>query len=220
MFPKKPQTQPQLPSESQPAPNPGANIPAENPIMDKVTQFSLSELFNYPSDLSNDGTDPDDSDDETQEAGGGFDHEASSPKTGISHLQSDPPLKWWKLEVSFCNQRALAKAEHKVALEKAFADIKKHLKSAKKKFEGGLKGLQARWAATIQSHLMLVVKNGHNFIPPSIQAAKTHGFAAHWGGVVSRLACMRVGSCKMVSEFLRKCAIQQTMPNIQTSQKV
>jgi hypothetical protein len=79
MFPKKPQTQPPLPSESQPALNPGANIPVENPIMSKVTQFSLSEVFNYPSDLSNNGTDPDNSDDEAQEAGGGFNREASSP---------------------------------------------------------------------------------------------------------------------------------------------
>jgi len=29
---------------------------------------------------------------------------------------------------------------------------------------------------------MLVVKNVHNFIPASIKAAETHGFAAHWGG--------------------------------------
>jgi len=179
MFPKKPQTQPPLSSEeSQPA----ANIPAENSAMDKVTQFSLSELFNYPSDLSDDGTDPDDSDDETQEAGGGFDHEASTPKTGVSRLRSDPPLKRRKLEVSFRNQRALKKVECKAALEKGFADIKKHLMSAKTKFESGPKGLQARRAATIQSHLMLVVKNGHDFIPASIQVAETHGFAAHWGG--------------------------------------
>jgi hypothetical protein len=182
MFEKKPRTQPPLPSESQPALNPGANIPAENPVMDEVTRFSLSELFNYPSDLSVDGTDPNDSDDETQEAGEGFDREASSPETGVSRLRSDPPLKWRKLEVLFHNQRSLAKVEHKAALEKAFADIKKHLKSAKTKFEGGPKSLQVLRAATIQSHLMLVVKNGHNFIPASIQAAETHGFAAHWGG--------------------------------------
>jgi hypothetical protein len=54
--------------------------------------------------------------------------------------------------------------------------------SKKTQFAGGIHGLQAKQARTIQSHLALVVRNGRNFTDASQRAAESHGFASGWGG--------------------------------------
>jgi hypothetical protein len=67
-------------------------------------------------------------------------------------------------------------------LTKALADMEKLLKSKKTEFVAGPRGLQARRALAIQSHLKLVVSNNQLFVDASEMAAETHGFAQKWGG--------------------------------------
>ena len=118
------------------------------------------------------------------------DHSNSSSDEGCAEDDSDtlphrqeliPPLKHYRLVVSYCAQRAAGKGTRIKELKAAFEDIEKLLCSKKTQFIGDTQGLQAKCAQTIQSHLLLVVRKSHNFIDASQHAAEIHGFAMNWG---------------------------------------
>ena len=64
----------------------------------------------------------------------------------------------------------------------ALKDLQKLLKLKKTCFVAGPNGLQARLTATMETHLRLIIINGRPSIDASERTAKSHGFAAKWGG--------------------------------------
>jgi hypothetical protein len=67
-------------------------------------------------------------------------------------------------------------------LNHALTNIKKLLFSCHTKFEAGQHGLQAHQAQSIECYLWMVVENGQKSIDASKCAARSEGFAPHWGG--------------------------------------
>ncbi|KAG1865569.1 hypothetical protein C8R48DRAFT_747672 [Suillus tomentosus] len=145
----------------------GPGPPANNITMEPTTKNqNLADLVNYPSDLSND------EDGTTDDSEANTTHTEKSASPGC-HQPAVLLRKRQKLDIPY-------------HLESAFKDLEKLLKVKKTKFVGGMQGLQARHARTMESHLRLVVKNAQQFTSASKQAAETHGFAAAWGGHQTR----------------------------------
>lgn len=92
------------------------------------------------------------------------------------------PLKHRKLDVPYRVERAEKRKRQLDDLAAALQDIEKVILLKKTQFAGGIHGLQAKRAHTIQSHLLLVVRNGRNFTDASQCAAESHGFVSGWGG--------------------------------------
>ncbi|KAG0704004.1 hypothetical protein DFH29DRAFT_802522 [Suillus ampliporus] len=128
---------------------------------------SLTHIFGYLSDLSTDTEDEEDTTESTE---------------SFSHHPTAPPLKRRKLDVPYRVERAEKRKQQLDDLAAALRDIEKVILSKKTQFAGGIHGLQAKRAHTVQSHLALVVRNGQNFTDASQRAAESHGFASGWGG--------------------------------------
>lgn len=90
--------------------------------------------------------------------------------------------KQHRLDVPYWDQRK--RKQEATAKEglKALVDLEKLMKSKKIEFVGGIRGLQARQTNAIESHLRLVIKNGHPFMDASEMAAESNGFAPKWRG--------------------------------------
>jgi len=56
------------------------------------------------------------------------------------------------------------------------------LQSKKTNFAAGVTGLQSYRVRAIQSHLLMLIKNGCHSIEASECAAESQGFAVKWGG--------------------------------------
>ncbi|KAJ7607101.1 hypothetical protein DFH06DRAFT_1275273 [Mycena polygramma] len=93
-----------------------------------------------------------------------------------------PPRKRRKLDIPVRESRKIAREEKSKQLQKALDDIQKLIRSNKTVFVAGRNGLQAYRARTIQSYLLMVVKNGRLGVEASEKAAESQGFAAKWGG--------------------------------------
>ncbi|KIK43232.1 hypothetical protein CY34DRAFT_106542, partial [Suillus luteus UH-Slu-Lm8-n1] len=128
---------------------------------------SLAHIFGYLSDLSTDTEDEEDTTESTE---------------SFSHHPTAPPLKRRKLDVPYRVERAKKRKRQLDDLAAALRNIEKVILSKKTQFAGGIHGLQAKRAHTVQSHLLLVVRNGRNFTDASQRAAESHGFASGWGG--------------------------------------
>jgi hypothetical protein len=75
-----------------------------------------------------------------------------------------------------------ARESRQTALQKGLQAIEKLIKSKETKFSAGGSGMQAYRANAIQSHLRMVLNNGHKAIEASEIAAESQGFARKWGG--------------------------------------
>jgi hypothetical protein len=146
------------------------NEPSEPDI---PTEIHCMPFAGYLSDLS--------SDDEYESADDG-DDESEGDAEPVSRRKGAPPLKRQKLAVP----RRVARERIREAKMRAFEDglvaMDKLLNSKKTKFVAGARGLQARRALAIHSHLTLIVKSEQLVIEASEQAAESHGFARRWGG--------------------------------------
>ena len=149
--------------------------PTANTItMEPATENqNFADLVNHPSDLSNDEDDTMTDDNEA---------ENTLTEKSLGCQPAVPLRKRQKLDIPYRAQREQKRKQRLEDLENAFKDLEKLLRAKKTKFVGGMQGLQARRARTMESHLRLVVKNPRHFMGTSKQAAETHGFAANWGG--------------------------------------
>ncbi|KAG1727295.1 uncharacterized protein EDB91DRAFT_1061178 [Suillus paluster] len=137
-----------------------------------------SHQLRYLSDDSDSESEPPADNSESEDS----DSEITAPATSSTRLPAVPALKRRRVDVLHCEQRRMKQEKYLEELKGALAAIEKHLKSKKTAFIGGLNGLQAKRARSIQSYLMMVVKKGRLSIDASKRAAESHGFAAEWGG--------------------------------------
>lgn len=154
-------------------PNPAL---ADTPPLPLEARHSFADHVAY---LSDEDSESEPSDDDKSSS----DLELESIPAAASSLRiaAAPPRKRRKLDIPFRLQKQQARTKRADELKKALEAVEKLLRSKKTVFDGGERGLQARRTRAIESHLRLVVVNGHSFTVASETAAEANGFAVKWG---------------------------------------
>ena len=124
-----------------------------------------------------------------------LDDEPLLPMANLNEIDSSPsssaapPRKRQKLNVPYQVQVAQKSDAYKqqqaawvVTWQEALMDIQNLFRSKRTKFISGDRGLQAKQAKAIETHLCLVLKNGRCTIDASQWAAEAGGFAEKSGG--------------------------------------
>ena len=124
-----------------------------------------------------------------------YNDEPLLPTANLNEIDSGPsssaalPCKRQKLNVPYRVQVAQKSDAYKqqqaaqvVAWREALMDIQNLFRSKRTKFISGDRGLQAKRAKAIETHLCLVLKNRRCTIDASQRAAEAGGFAAKSGG--------------------------------------
>jgi hypothetical protein len=164
--------------KSQPIPPP---MPAQH-LSDKP--FSLFELVDYPSDEECD----EDEDYEDNPSDGDTDVEDNAAAATISEeseptrSSADLQTKRRKLEIPVRVMKAQKQEERQKEFQAGLDGIRAVLHSRKTDFAAGVTGLQSYRIRAVQSHLLMLIKNGHHSIEASEQAAESQGFGPKWGG--------------------------------------
>ena len=156
-------------------------VPAQLAQPDLVNKpFSIFELVDYPSD-----EEYEEYEDSEDEPGGDADMEdvvTISEATQMPMLLESAQTKQRKLEIPVRVQRAQKREEHQKELQVGLDGIRAVLHSKKADFASGVTGLQSYRVRAVQSHLLMLVKNGRHSIEASERAAESQGFAPKWGG--------------------------------------
>jgi hypothetical protein len=179
--------------KSQPIPPPAlspmpAKMPAQH-LSESDKPFSAFELVDYPSDEECDEYEEyeDNEENEDSPSDGDTDNAAAMTRTiseGSEPTRSSADLrtKRRKLEIPVRVQRAQKKEERQKELQAGLDGIRAVLHSKKTDLAAGMTGLQSYRVRAVQSHLLMLVKNGHRSIEASERAAESQGFAPKWGG--------------------------------------
>ncbi|KAJ6459093.1 hypothetical protein C8R45DRAFT_942516 [Mycena sanguinolenta] len=154
-------------------------LPAVLPTAAEVV-LSPADVVDYLLDRS------DDDSAESADGSNADNEEDSEPiptaSTLSRRLPTVPPRKRRRLDTPVWDMCKRKKEERVTELQKGLTDIKKLIKSPKTVFVAGPTGLQLYRACTIQSYLLMAVKNGCLEVDASEKAAESQGFAAKWGG--------------------------------------
>lgn len=166
-----------IPKSPAPIPPP---TPAQPHLANK--SFSIFELVEFPSDEECDEYEEyEDNEDKPSDADIEENIVTISEATQSSLSQS-VQTKRRKLEIPARVQRARKQEEHQKELQAGLDAIHAVLHSKKAEFAAGVTGLQSYRVRAVQSHLLMLVKNGRHSIEASERAAESQGFASKWGG--------------------------------------
>ncbi|KAF8265639.1 hypothetical protein EI94DRAFT_1702336 [Lactarius quietus] len=165
--------------KSQPIPPP---MPAQ---IHSDKRFSIFELMDYPSDEECDEyKEYEDDEDEPSDVDVADVQDELLAISDLEDTQSSESarMKQRKLDIPVRVQKAWKQEESQKELQAGLDGIRAMLHSKKNHFTAEMTGLQSYRVRAIQSHLLMLVKNGYHSIEASERAAKSQGFTQKWGG--------------------------------------